>query len=183
RPSYPLFDHLARLDAVVNRPYDLEYDGARWSIDFGSVEQAITARTRAIVIVNPNNPTGSFVRRDELDGLAQLFAARGVAIVSDEVFAEYEITPATSNDRGQGLDRHDLLSFVLGGLSKSIGLPQVKLGWFGLGGDDTLVKRALQRLEMVCDTYLSVSTPVQVAVAELLRQGAAIRSQIQVRVR
>jgi alanine-synthesizing transaminase len=181
RPSYPLFEHLARLDAVVNRPYDLWYDGA-WSIDFDSLERAITARTRAILVVTPNNPTGSFVKRDEIDRLAQICRASGAAIISDEVFADYELEPGETGAVSCLLDRRDVLVFSLGGLSKSIGLPQVKLGWIGVGGPDELIDQALHRLEMVCDTYLSVSTPVQVAAAELFRRGAPVRAQIQARV-
>src|SRR5437588_10169364 len=90
RPSYPLFDHLTRLDLVATRAYDLEYHGA-WSIDFASVERAMTPRTRAVLIVAPNNPTGSFVSRADLDRLAALCSARGMALVADEVFADYEL--------------------------------------------------------------------------------------------
>jgi alanine-synthesizing transaminase len=181
RPSYPLFDHLTRLDLVVTRPYDLDVHGA-WSIDFESVERALTPRTRAVLVVNPNNPTGSFVTRDELDRLAALCAGRDIAIIADEVFADYELEPGAASDAGPTATRQDLLCFALGGLSKSIGLPQVKLGWMAVGGPDRLVDAALHRLELICDTYLSVSTPVQVAAAELLTRGAAIRAQIAARV-
>ena len=189
RPSYPLFDHLARLDVVATRPYDLEYH-SRWSIDLDSVERAMTSRTRALLVVNPNNPTGSFVRRGDLDDLAALCVQRktasderhDVAIVSDEVFAEYELEPGASLEAGRLAERYDVLSFALGGLSKSVGLPQVKLGWMAIGGPDALVAPALERLELICDTYLSVSTPVQAAVAELLSRGTAVREQIQARI-
>ena len=181
RPSYPLFDHLIRLDALVLTSYDLEYHGA-WSIDVASVEQAITSRTRALLIVNPNNPTGSFVKRDELARLATLCAARGIALIADEVFADYELEPGAASDGGRVLEGHEALVFSLGGLSKTVGLPQMKLGWMAVGGPDVLVDRALERLEVVCDTYLSVSTPVQAAVPELLERGASVRAQIRARV-
>src|SRR5438445_943783 len=181
RPSYPLFDHLTRLDAVVTRPYALEYHGA-WSVDVASVEHAITPRTRALLIVNPNNPTGSFVTRDELERLASLCADRGIAMIADEVFADYELTPGAAAAGGRVLDRRDVLTFGLGGLSKSVGLPQVTLGWMAVAGPPAAVDRALDRLELLCDTYLSVSTPVQVATAELLRRGGDVRSQIQARI-
>ncbi len=181
RPSYPLFDHLARLDLVAVRPYDLDIHGG-WSIDFSSVERALTPRTRAILIVSPNNPTGSFVGADELDRLAAFCAPKRIAIVADEVFADYELTAGAAARAGRAATRRDVLAFSLGGLSKSVGLPQVKLGWMALGGPDALVRAALERLEHVCDTYLSVSTPVQVAAARLLERGAAIRSQIAARV-
>lgn len=180
RPSYPLFDHLARLESVTPRPYDLEYHG-RWSIDFASVERAMTKHTRAVLIVSPNNPTGSFVRSEELDRLARICAPREVALVADEVFADYRWT-AEAGAGGRVLDRDDVLTFSLGGLSKSVGLPQVKLAWMAVGGPERLVGPALDRLEMICDTYLSVSTPVQLAAATLFEHGAAIRTQIARRV-
>jgi alanine-synthesizing transaminase len=181
RPSYPLFDHLTRLDLAVTRPYDLDVHGA-WSIDFASVERALTPRTRAVLVVNPNNPTGSFVTCGELDRLAALCAPREIAIIADEVFADYELETGAANGAGRAATRRDVLCFALGGLSKSVGLPQVKLGWMAVGGPDRLVDAALERLELICDTYLSVSTPAQMAAADLLARGAAIRAQIVERV-
>jgi len=181
RPSYPLFEHLARLDAVTITPYDLEYHSA-WSVDIASVEHALSDRTRALLVVTPNNPTGSYVKSHELDRLAALCAARDVAMIADEVFADYEIVPGASRASGRVLGRRDVLAFSLGGLSKSIGLPQVKLGWIGVGGPTDAVERALARLELACDTYLSVSTPVQLAAPELLQRGTSVRRQIQARV-
>jgi alanine-synthesizing transaminase len=181
RPSYPLFEHLARLDLVATRPYDLDIHGG-WAIDFGSVERALTPRTRAVLVVSPNNPTGSFVRTDDLDRLAALCARKGIAIVADEVFADYELVRGAAARSARASVRRDVLAFSLGGLSKSVGLPQVKLGWMAVGGPDALVRAALARLEHICDTYLSVSTPAQLAAASLLERGAAIRSQIAARV-
>src|SRR4051812_37404457 len=181
RPSYPLFDHLARLDEVALRYYDLEYhDG--WSVDIASIERAITERTRAVLIVTPNNPTGSFVSRQELKRLEALCAERGIAIIADEVFADYQVRPGACVDAGRVLDVTAGVGFSLGGLSKSVGLPQVKLGWIAVGGSGDLVAEALDRLELVCDTYLSVSTPIQAAAAELLARGAEVRTQIQARI-
>jgi aspartate/methionine/tyrosine aminotransferase len=180
RPSYPLFEHLTRLDLVSARPYDLEYHG-RWSIDIASVTRAITPRTRALLLVTPNNPTGSFVTPDELGRLAALCAPRDVALIADEVFADYELEPGAAAAAGRAAARRDILTFSLGGLSKSAGLPQVKLGWIAVSGPDALVASAIERLELICDTYLSVSTPVQMAAPALLVAGAAIRSQIAAR--
>lgn len=181
RPSYPLFDHLTRFDSVVARPYDLEYHGA-WTIDFDTVDAALSPRTRAVLLVSPNNPTGSFVTRAELDRMAALCAPRGVALIADEVFTDYELESGAARCAGRVLERDDGLAFALGGLSKSIGLPQVKLGWLALAGADRLVSEALDRLELISDTYLSVSTPVQAAAAELLELGTAVREQIASRV-
>ena len=181
RPGYPLFDHLTRLDLVVTRDYDLDVDG-RWSIDFAQLERAITPRTRAVLVVSPNNPTGSFIAAGELDRLAAICAPRDIAIIADEVFADYELEPGAASRAGRVTTRRDVLSFALGGLSKSAGLPQVKLGWIAVGGPDRLAADALERLELVCDTYLAVSTPVQLAAAELLEHGASVRGQIAARI-
>ena len=181
RPSYPLFEHLTRLDLVSARPYDLDYHGA-WTVDFDSLERALTPRSRAVLVVSPNNPTGSFVSRDDLDRLARACAPRGVALIVDEVFADYELEAGSRAAAGRAIDRADVLAFTLGGLSKSIGLPQVKLGWMVVSGPETAVAAALERLELVCDTYLAVATPVQVAAPRLLTDGASIRRQIAARV-
>ncbi|MBZ5557679.1 MAG: pyridoxal phosphate-dependent aminotransferase [Acidobacteriia bacterium] len=182
RPSYPLFDHLTRLDLASARPYDLEYHGT-WTLDLASVERALTPRTRAALIVSPNNPTGSFVSRAEIDGLAARCAPRAIAIIADEVFADYELEEGSAGRAGRVSARRDVLSFALGGFSKSIGLPQVKLGWIAVTGPDRLVESALERLEVICDAYLAVSTPVQVAAEDLLNRGAGIRHQIAERVK
>jgi alanine-synthesizing transaminase len=179
RPSYPLLDHLARLDAVSARFYDLEYQRT-WSIDFASVERGLSSATRAIVIVSPNNPTGSRIRQHELERLDALAAEHGAAVIIDEVFADYNL--AGSSDTASPLRAGSSLVFSLGGLSKSIGLPQAKLAWIAAGGPAAIVAEALARLEFAADAYLSVSTPVQEAAAELLRAGRVVREQIQARV-
>jgi hypothetical protein len=181
RPSYPLFEHLTRLEGVSARSYGLDYEGS-WAVDVGSIERAWSPRTRAVVTVHPNNPTGSYVRAGELDRIAALCASRDAALVADEVFADYPLKPTAAESAGRMLDRRDALVFSLGGLSKSVGLPQVKLGWVAMAGPDALVHAAIDRLEVVCDAYLSVSTPVQLAAAELLGRGAVVRRQIQNRV-
>jgi len=181
RPSYPLLEHLTRLEGVVAAPYDLEYDDC-WSIDLGSLERACSDRTRIVLIVSPNNPTGSFVKVNELEHLAAVCARRQLAIVADEVFADYELRPGAATAAGRTTTRDDALVFSLGGLSKSIGLPQVKLGWMGIGGPDALVAAALDRLDLIADTYLSVSTPVQLAAPLLIERGHAVRTQIQARI-
>lgn len=179
RPSYPLFDHLASLENVTAAPYALQYHG-RWSIDVEEIAAAVDSRTRALLVVSPNNPTGSYVRKAELDAVARLCADRGLALIGDEVFADYELLLGAQGP--SVLDARGTLSFSLGGLSKSAGLPQVKLAWIAAGGPDALVEPALARLEVIADTYLSVSTPVQVAAAALMAQGAAVRAQIQQRI-
>ena len=181
RPSYPLFDHLSALDGVRSVPYDLEYHTG-WSINLPSIEHSLTDRTRAVLLVSPNNPTGQFVTETELDAIAALCAKRDVAIISDEVFAEYLVTGNSNARSGLLIGRSDVLGFTLGGLSKSVALPQAKLAWIVMSGDKHCVHEARARLELACDTYLSVSTPIQLAAAGLLEHGAAVRAHIQHRI-
>jgi len=179
RPSYPLFEHLTRLEGVCTAPFHLEYHG-RWEIDFEAIETA-PERTRAMVIVSPNNPTGSFVSARELERLFALCRDRGWALVADEVFADYPLeadAPVTDIAARAGVS-----CFTLGGLSKSAGLPQLKLGWIVVGGSQAECAAALAGLELIADSFLSVGTPVQVAAGALLERGAAIRAQIQDRTR
>jgi len=179
-PSYPLFEHLASLDAVEVRPYALEFHG-RWTLETAAIERAADARTRAVLVVSPNNPTGSRLRRSELRELEVLCATRDLALIGDEVFADYPLS-AVPDAASSVLEADNCLVVALGGLSKSVGLPQLKLGWMALGGPAPLVSGALARLEIVADTYLSVSTMVQVAAPALLESGAAVRAQIADRV-
>jgi alanine-synthesizing transaminase len=180
RPSYPLVEHLTNLDGVSLEHYHLEFHG-RWEIDLQDVrEKAGSGRVRAMIMISPNNPTGSVVTDAELDAMASLAHERDLALISDEVFADY---PLSGTPPASALRQDVALTFALGGLSKSVGLPQVKLGWIAVGGPARLADAALERLETICDAYLSVSTPVQVAAADLLSAGASVRTQIQKRVR
>ncbi|MEI6669058.1 MAG: pyridoxal phosphate-dependent aminotransferase [Acidobacteriota bacterium] len=179
-PSYPLFEFLASLDAVQVRPYPLDFHG-RWAYDVDAIKRATTPRTRAVVIVSPNNPTGTYLSSYHLAPLAAHCRANDLAIIGDEVFAEY-VLDAELPRVSSVLAQREALTFGLGGLSKSLGLPQLKLGWMVVNGPDALVKASLERLELICDTYLSVATPVQEALPSLLVDGAAIRSQIRDRV-
>ena len=119
------------------RRHDLDLH-AGWAIDFSSFERALTPRTRAVLVVSPNNPTGSFLSPAELDRLAELCVPRGIALIADEVFADYELEPGAAARRARVAGRDDLLTFSLGGLSKSVGLPQAKLGWIAVGGPTAL---------------------------------------------
>jgi len=180
RPSYPLIEYLTDLEGVSLEHYRLEFHG-RWEIDVdGLREKAGSGRMRAIIMISPNNPTGSSVTDRELDAVASIAHQHDLAIISDEVFSDYRIDGDAPRS---ALRQSDALTFALGGLSKSVGLPQVKLGWIAIGGGTPEVSAALDRLETICDAYLSVSTPVQVAAPELLVAGASVRAQIQNRVR
>jgi hypothetical protein len=173
RPSYPLLEHLCRYEGVEAVPYSLAYDGA-WHIDFASLKAAVTPRTRAIVVVSPNNPTGSYLKSDELARLAGL----GLPIVSDEVFAAYPVSPDTRRV-ASALETADTLVFALDGLSKLAALPQMKLAWITLGGPAPLVADALARLEMICDSFLSPGAMVQHALPALLEASAVTRHAIE----
>ncbi len=175
RPSYPLFEHLAQLESVTAVPYRLGYDGA-WHIDFPSVRESITPRTRAVVTVSPNNPTGSYLKTSELAELATL----GLPIVSDEVFARYPLRPDRARarsalDAGPGAS----LVFALGGLSKLAALPQAKLAWMAVGGEAARVDAALARLEVIADAFLSVAGPVQHALPALLASRTTAEQAIR----
>jgi len=177
RPSYPLFEFLALMESVEVRQYPLVYQGG-WSIDLESLAGMLTDRTRAIVLVNPNNPTGSYVKRPELDALVQLCAARAIALISDEVFSDYAFGPDAARVESL-VDVEDCLAFSMSGLSKIAGLPQMKLGWIVSSGPAALRREAFEKLEWIADTYLSVGTPVQCAAARLLQVGDAVREQIR----
>jgi hypothetical protein len=177
RPSYPLFEFLAHMESVEPRQYPLVYHGA-WSIDLDALGGAITDRTRALVLVNPNNPTGSYVKRHELEALVRLCAERHIALISDEVFSDYALAPDESRvETLAGVE--ECLAFSMSGLSKIAGLPQMKLGWIVASGPEDLRREAFEKLEWIADTYLSVSTPVQCAAARLLQVGDAIQRQIR----
>ena len=180
QPSYPLFDLLTRLDAVAPVPYRLDPRGA-WCLDRPSVEQAATSRTRAILVVSPNNPTGSMLRAGDREWLVGFARDAGFALIVDEVFADYTFDRPADVTSLAGEDR--VLTFALGGLSKSAGLPQMKLAWIGASGPADEVEHALTRLELIADTYLSVSTPVQLAAGALMTAGSAIRTEILARLR
>ena len=180
RPSYPLFDYLAGLESVEVATYALAYDG-EWRLDTRSLAAAVDARTRAIVLVSPNNPTGSFLKRDEVDAVREVAARAGAAIVSDEVFGDYAFGPDPRRVATLAGER-EVLAFALGGLSKSCGLPQLKLAWMAVSGPRAEAAEAIARLEVVADTYLSVATPVQRAAAGLLGRRTELQAPIAGRV-
>jgi hypothetical protein len=175
-PSYPLFEYLAAADAVKTAPYRLDYDGS-WFVDLDSVQNAISTRTRAIVVVNPNNPTGSFLKDRETTELESLAQRHGLALISDEVFMTYPASPPSDHVTSL-IGRNDVLTFSLNGLSKTAGMPQMKLAWIAVKGPPSELDSVFTRLELLLDSYLSVSTPVQQALPGLLRIGAGIHAQI-----
>jgi alanine-synthesizing transaminase len=173
RPSYPLLAWLAAFEHVVLRPYPLVYAGG-WHVDLGALSDAIGPRTRAIVVVHPNNPTGSYLRPHELEAMLDL----DVPIISDEVFATYPLVDRPRLETIATCTRG--LTFALSGLSKLVGLPQMKLGFIACGGD-ARADEAMDRLETVLDAYLSVAAPVQHALPELLERGKLTADAIRAR--
>jgi alanine-synthesizing transaminase len=189
RPSYPLFDFIARLDSVVLREYPLRYDpGAStssahaWTIDFNALQDAITDRTRALVVVHPNNPTGNYASEAEREGLEKLCAERKIALIVDEVFLDYAIQP-DARPRTFAAVEGRALCFVLSGLSKVCALPQMKLSWIIARGPKDLLEPALARLEVVADTFLSVNAPTQAALPSWLAGRNHLQGQMRERVR
>jgi len=193
KPSYPLFEFLADLQDVKLVPYPLIYDHG-WQMDFPSLEKAVTERTRGVVVVHPNNPTGSYVSAEELASLNAFCKAHRLALIVDEVFLDYGLD---DNHRRASLDRTaeggrphmsfaengDVLTFTLSGLSKISALPQMKVAWVVTSGPEVEVVEAMGRLEVIADTYLSMNAPIQWAVPALLPQREEIQRQLLSRVK
>jgi aspartate/methionine/tyrosine aminotransferase len=181
QPSYPLFDFLADLEDVRLVTYPLFYDYGWW-IDFAELERRVGARTKAIVVVNPNNPTGNGVRAEERIRLEEICARHGLALIVDEVFLDYPVVDGVELS-SFALGPHPALTFVLSGMSKIAGLPQMKVGWVGVFGPDRERGEALGRLEVIADTFLSMNAPVQMALPVWLEGRHGIQGQIRARVR
>ena len=179
QPSYPLFDFLAALDDVQLKAYPLFHDFGWW-IDFAELERAIGPRTRAILVVHPNNPTGHLTERAERQRLEQLCVRHGLALIVDEVFLDYPVAAPAIESFACG--PHPALTFVLSGLSKIAALPQMKVGWLACRGPATLEAKALVRLEIIADTFLSMNAPAQHALPGWLATRVGIAGQIRARV-
>lgn len=179
KPSYPLFEFLADLQDVTLVPYALEYAHG-WFIDFHSVIRALTPRTRAILLVHPNNPTGSYLQAEEVNRLNKLCRERNLSLIVDEVFLDY---PFAGAPRATFAANQESLTFTLSGLSKIAALPQMKVAWVITTGPESLVQPALERLDVIADTYLSLNAPTQWALPTLLEQRRSLQPQILQRVR
>jgi len=198
KPSYPLFDFLADLQDVKLVPYPLIYDHG-WQMDFHSLEKAVTPRTRGVVLVHPNNPTGSYVHAAELHSLNGFCRWHRLAVIVDEVFLDYSLSLSENEGTAAFGDREernsaaspapsfvfndDVLTFTLSGLSKISALPQMKVAWIVTSGPASQVASAMGRLEVIADTYLSMNAPIQWAVPTMLEQRRGIQTQLMDRVR
>ena len=200
KPSYPLFEFLADLQDVKLVPYPLIYDHG-WQMDFHSLEKAVTLRTRGVVLVHPNNPTGSYVHAAELHSLNAFCRSHSLALIVDEVFLDYSLSPLKDDHVGTAaigcpdersspaspapsfVFNDDVLTFTLSGLSKISALPQMKVAWIVTSGPKSQVDPAMARLEIIADTYLSMNAPIQWAVPTILDQKRSIQAQLMDRVR
>jgi aspartate/methionine/tyrosine aminotransferase len=181
QPSYPLFDFLTDLEDVRLRSYPLFYDYGWW-IDFAELERRIGPRTRAIVVVHPNNPTGHATQGGERARLEEICARHGLALIVDEVFLDYPIAE-DGKLRSFAVGEHPVLTFCLSGMSKISALPQMKAGWIVGLGPDGVRREAMGRLEVIADTFLSMNAPVQLALPVWLKDRGGIQGQILQRVR
>jgi alanine-synthesizing transaminase len=177
-PSYPLFEFLADIQDVRLAGYPLVYDYG-WQIDFHALELAITPRTRGVIVVHPNNPTGHFAKPEEMRKLSEICAARGIAIIADEVFLDFALN---EKQIATFAANSGALTFTMSGLSKICGLPQMKAAWLMVSGPEAWKTEALARLEVIADTYLSMSAPIQLAIPALLEQRHAFQKQVIARV-
>ena len=177
-PSYPLFEFLADIQDVRLARYPLVYDYG-WQIDFHALEQAITPRTRGVIVVHPNNPTGHFAKPEEMRKLNEICAARGMAIIADEVFLDFALN---EKQIATFAANSGALTFTMSGLSKICGLPQMKAAWLMVSGPEAWKMEALARLEVIADTYLSMSAPIQLGIPALLEQRHAFQKQVIARV-
>jgi alanine-synthesizing transaminase len=178
QPSYPLFDFLAQLEDVRLVSYPLFYDHG-WHLDIAALRQHIGPRTRAIALVHPNNPTGHFTKPAERQALEALCAERGLALIVDEVFLDYALSGEAAASFAAG--EHSALTFVLSGLSKVSALPQMKAAWIAAFGPEPVIKTALDRLEIIADTFLAMNAPVQCALPAWLTGRHPIQQQIKSR--
>lgn len=178
-PSYPLFEFLSDIQDVELKRYPLLYDHG-WQIDVHALKAEISPKTRGVIVVNPNNPTGNYAKHDEMKKLNEICTEKGIAIIADEVFLDFSLGETkppslTSN--------HGALTFVLSGLSKISGLPQMKVAWLAVNGPDTVKSEASARLEVIADTYLSMNAPVQLAMPRFLESRFDFQKQMMPRIR
>ena len=176
-PGYPLFEFLADLNDVRLVRYPLIYDHG-WQIDFSSLDRAISPKTRAVIIVHPNNPTGHYAKPNEQAQLGALCAKNNLAVIADEVFLDFSLdgTPATTFAA-----QNSALTFSLNGLSKLCGLPQMKSAWIALSGPEQLKADARKRLEVIADSYLSMNAPIQHALPTLIEMRSQFQNQVLAR--
>jgi alanine-synthesizing transaminase len=181
RPGYPLLDYLAALSGIRLVHYSFRYDGS-WALDRAELDERVRAeaRVRAVFATSPGNPTGAYLKTGELAALERACAERDLALVVDEVFADYPLRPDPER-AGSALGARACLTFVLSGLSKVALLPQLKLSWGAACGPADRVAAALARLALIADSFLSVATPVQLALPRILAAAPALQARVRAR--
>ena len=181
RPSYPLFHFIADLNDVALDPYSLRYEQNQWRLPINELTSSLHSNTKAVIVVHPNNPTGSFLKISEAAELIQVAKSKSLALISDEVFSDYGFEN-DSQRKSSFADTKEVLTFTLGGISKSLGLPQMKLSWIIVSGPEKVASEALERLEIIADTYLSVNTPAQEALTDWFGLQKQIQKEIKDRI-
>ncbi len=182
RPSYPLIEHLASLEGWKTNFFPLFYESeCHWRVDLDALAAALSPATRAVALIHPHNPTGGFLHPDDAAHIMNFCAEHKLALIVDEVFLDYPAPGWENHARTFAAPAGPALTFILGGISKSCGLPHLKLAWIHTGGPAELATAARTRLDFIGDAYLSAATPVQAALPQLFSHGAKIRAQIQVR--
>ncbi len=176
-PSYPLFEFLADIQDVKLVRYPLVYDYG-WQIDFHALEQAITPRTRGVIVVNPNNPTGNYCKPAEMSKLNEICSTRNLAIIADEVFLDFALK---EKQHPTFAANSSSLTFTMSGLSKISGLPQMKAAWLAVSGPESYKSQAFERIEVIADTYLSMNAPIQWALPSLLSLRKPFQKQLLAR--
>ncbi len=180
KPSYPLFDYLTQLNDIHLEYYSLLY-AEKWTIHFDSLEKWMDQKPKAMILVNPNNPTGSFIKESEFKKINEFALTHEFALISDEVFLDYPLDTNSSYCLSAAANKK-VLTFTLGGISKTLALPQMKLAWMVVSGPQTLLKDSIERLEIICDTYLSVNSPAQHSLSNWLSLRRGIQKQITDRI-
>jgi alanine-synthesizing transaminase len=180
KPSYPLFDYLCALNDVDVRHYRLVYDD-EWRIDLDSIRGGIDPSTRALLLVHPNNPTGSFVKNEEQESILKLAQRHNLALIVDEVFGEFPLAEREGCHKSFASEER-CPTFTLNGISKLLGMPQMKLAWITVSGEAAVVRNAVNRLEIICDTYLSTGTPIQQVLPSWLNDARLVTDQIKRRI-
>ncbi|MHB8481611.1 MAG: pyridoxal phosphate-dependent aminotransferase [Nitrospiria bacterium] len=181
RPGYPLIEFLSRLNDIRTDSFDLCYEDLEWKIDFDSLARGIHSETRGILMVHPNNPTGSYANAEDQNRLISMAKKYCLPVIADEVFFDY-VYPRDGVPPRSFSENSKSLTFTLNGLSKMAGLPQMKLAWIVINGPKGEVREARRRLEVISDTYLSVNTPIQNALKDILNNKGFIQSQVMPRI-
>lgn len=183
KPGYPLIYYLAEINNLKTKYYKFIYKENHWSINFKSLEKSINKKTKCIIAINPNNPTGNYIKKEEFDRLLLICEENNLPLIIDEVFFDYQYEKAKDIISFHEFKNYNIPIFILNGLSKTAGLPQMKLGWIYFTANENNTYKIRNALEFICDTYLSVNTPIINATPEILEKSPFIQNQIKERIK